>query len=107
MMESEDIKVVLRNSEGRYIAGSALDWVFVEDHRRAMVFDYISQRVEEQLAFLRKWHGLVLEAEPVPANEVYEACDCCHRLVMPFKVFFDGKNFLCPDCRAKAAARPG
>ena len=103
MMESESIKVVLRNSAGRYIAGNALNWGFVKDHRKAMVFDYVAHRVEEQLAFLRKWYGIVLEAEPLPANEVYETCDCCDRRMMPVKAFFDGKNFLCHDCRAKTA----
>ena len=99
-MEPQDIKVVLRNPEGRYIAGSAINWDFVEDRRRAMIFDYVSHRVEEQLAVLRNSQGIVLEPEVVLPNEVYEACDRCNRLVMPFKTFFDGEKFLCPDCKA-------
>jgi hypothetical protein len=106
MPESQDIKVVLRNAEGRFVAGSALNWGFVEDRTRALVFNYFSEQIEEQLALLRKTQGLVLQAEPVPAKEVYETCDCCRRLVTPFKVFFNGKKFLCHDCRAKAAAKP-
>ena len=101
-MEPRDIKVVLRNPEGRYVAGSAVNWSFVEERRRAIVFDYVSQRVEELIAFLRKSQGVVLEAETVPPNEVYETCDSCHRLVMPLKTFFDGKKFFCPDCSPRA-----
>ena len=102
MRESHDIKVVLRDSEGRYVSGSAINWGFADDRSRAIVFDYVAERVEEQLEFLRKSHGIVLKVELLPANEIYETCDHCHRLIMPLKTFFDGERFLCPDCSAKA-----
>src|SRR6266513_6409050 len=100
----QDIKVVLRNPDGKYITGSAINWGFVEDRCRAKIFDYLSHRVEEQLEFLRRCHGLVLKAEPLPANEVYETCDRCNQLVIPLKTFFDGEKFLCPACRASTEA---
>jgi hypothetical protein len=105
MRQSLDIKVVLRTVEGKYLAGSALGWCFVADHQHATVFDYMSDGVEEQLAGLRKCHGLSLQAEPLPASEVYEHCDECQSRVMPFQAFFDGKRFLCAECMSKTQNR--
>ena len=50
-------------------------------------------------------HGIALTAEPVPPEEIYETCDRCKDLFMPFMTFFDGKRFLCPDCRSRFSDR--
>jgi formylmethanofuran dehydrogenase subunit E len=41
----------------------------------------------------------------VPPEEIYETCDRCKELFMPFMTFFDGKQFLCADCRSRASRR--
>ena len=52
-----------------------------------------------------KTYDIVLAADPVPPEEIYETCDQCKDLFMPFMTFFDGKQFLCADCRKRASGR--
>jgi len=92
------MKVRIRNSEGKYLAGSDTDWGFSEDSSKALVFDYIAHQVEEQLEVIRQSQGLTLEAIEVDPREVLESCDLCRQLVSPFNVVFDGKTFRCLDC---------
>jgi hypothetical protein len=40
----------------------------------------------------------------VDPREIYETCDQCERLVIPWGAFFDGKQFLCHECRDKLSA---
>lgn len=68
---------------------------------QAIVFDYLEHRVAEQLEIIRKTQGLALEIEEVEPKEILETCDGCARLVSPFNILFDGRSFLCTDCRAK------
>src|SRR5690242_13586182 len=49
MAELADIKVVLQNPDGKYLAGSAINWWFTEDRFGAIVFDFWGQQVKEQL----------------------------------------------------------
>jgi hypothetical protein len=100
-----DIKVFILNGEGEYLAGDARDWFFTQDRSRAAIFSYQADRVPEQLEVIRKAEGIHLEPEPVPLNEIYEMCDRCKDLFMPFMTFFDGKSFLCEDCRRHASPR--
>ena len=92
------MKVRIRNSEGKYLAGDMAGWGFSGDCSKAIVFDYVGHRVAEQLEVIRKIQGLVLEAVEVDPKEVLETCDGCTRLVSPFSIFFDGKSFVCPQC---------
>jgi hypothetical protein len=102
----QDIKVVLQTPEGKYLSGSAVAWRFTEDRARAIVFDLFGHRVQEQLALLREQLGFSLEPVCVPPREIYEACDACQRLLMPGQIFYDGQQFLCFSCKAKADAKP-
>jgi hypothetical protein len=95
----EDIKVVIRGPDGKYIAGSPANWGFTADRGRALVFDYHAHQVAEQLEAIRRTHGIALEAVPLAPQEIYETCDQCERVAMPFTMFFDGSRFLCIDCR--------
>src|SRR5262245_17588665 len=106
MSQPRDIKVVLQNSEGKYLGGSAINWRFTEDRSKATVFDFFGHRVDELVALFREKLGFNLQPVPLPPEEVYETCDICQRLLMPRQVFFDGSHFLCADCNAQADARP-
>ena len=103
--EPPDIKVFIRTPRGKYLAQDANGLFFTEDRSAAMVFDYRADSVPEQLEMIGKTHGIALAADPVPPEEIYETCDRCKDLFMPFMIFFDGKRFLCVDCRRGVAAR--
>jgi len=97
--EPPDIRVFIRDARGKYLAQDTFGLFFTEDRSAALVFSYRSDSVAEQLELIGARHGLALAAEPVPPEEIYESCDRCRELFMPFMVFFDGRQFLCPDCR--------
>ncbi len=105
--EPPDIKVFVRDPRGKYLAQDANGLFFSEDRSAAMVFNYRGDAVAEQLETLAETHGIALAAEPVPPEEIYETCDQCKDLFMPFMTFFDGKRFLCPDCRRRLSGRSG
>lgn len=94
-----DVKVFILNPEGDYLAADRDGLRFTPDRSRALIFDFRADQVAEQLREIRTVHGLVLRAEPVPLAEIYETCDRCKELFMPSMTFFDGKRFLCADCR--------
>ena len=95
------MKVRIRNSEGKFLAGKEAGWGFSEDESKAIVFDYVAHHVAEQLEIIRESQGLRLEAVEVDPKEVLEVCDACNRLLSPFNVVFDGKSFLCRECLFK------
>jgi hypothetical protein len=94
-----DIKVFIRNDRGKYLAQDANGLFFTDDRAAAVVFNYRSDCVAEQLETIGKAHGIALAADPVPPEEIYERCDTCNDFFMPFMIFFDGTRYLCPDCR--------
>jgi hypothetical protein len=100
-----DLRVVIRNHEGKYLAGATGRSFFTDERSSAAVFLYVGDRVHEQLEAIRKTQGLSLEAVPIPVEEIYEMCDRCKEYFMPFMVFFDGRTFLCTDCRSKIRKR--
>ena len=100
--EPPDIRVFVRNARGKYLAQDANGLFFTEDRSAALVFNYRADSITEQLEIIGTTHGIALTAEPVPPEEVYETCDRCKDLFMPSMTFFDGKRFLCPDCRRRA-----
>ena len=102
-----DIRVVIRNTQGKYLAQDAYGLFFTEDRSAAIVLNYQLDHVPEQLEMIQQKHGMVLAADPVPAEEIYETCDRCKELFMPFMTFFDGKRFLCADCRRQTSTRSG
>ena len=78
----------------------------VEERSRAIVLDYFADRVEQKIAIIQENSGIVFRPVSLPPTEVYETCDGCKSLVMPRDAFFDGCQFLCPDCKADADAKP-
>jgi hypothetical protein len=103
--ERPDIKVFIRDAHGKYLAQDAHGLFFTDDRSVAVVFHYRADGVPEQLERIQKTHGVALAADPVPPQEIYETCDRCKDLFMPFMTFFDGKQFLCPECRRRASTR--
>jgi hypothetical protein len=105
LTESQDHKVFIRNPRGKYLAQDANGLFFTEDRSAALVFNYRADSVAEQLEVIGRTYGIALAADPVPPEEIYETCDRCQELFMPFMTFFDGRQFLCADCRRRASGR--
>ena len=97
----------VRNPRGKYLAQDVNGLFFTEDRSVALVFNYRGDAVAEQLEVIGRTYGVALAADPVPPEEIYETCDRCQDLFMPFMTFFDGKQFLCADCRRRASGYSG
>ena len=104
MVGDENLKVRIRNAEGKYLSGEARNLEFTDDPVKALAFDYYRQEVVERLEILKRTSGIVLQAEAIDPGEIYEACDECNRLVMPFDLVFDGVKFRCQDCACQLPA---
>ena len=100
-------KVLLRNADGYFLSFRAGDWEFSSDRSRAAVFDYVGDHIEEQIEILRRTCGLALDPISVDPKEIFETCDGCSQMLASFEVFFDGRHFLCPACRAQVSASMG
>ena len=100
-----DIKVFIRNPSGKYLTQDDNGMFFTDDRAVAMVFDYQGDSVTQQLETIQRIHGMALTADPVPPEEIYEVCDRCKDLFMPFMTYFDGEQFLCRECRRRARPR--
>ncbi len=101
--EPHAIHVVLQNCEGRYLAGQTGSWSFSDHLDQARVFDYVADHIPEQLEILEQSHGITLIALPLDPRERYESCDRCGARLMAFKIYYDGRQYLCPECRTVAA----
>ena len=98
-MEQSTTKVYIRGQDGAYLMGSGAEWEFTTDRKKATVFDYLGDRIAEQVDGLRREHGISLKVELIDPREVHESCDECEQLISPTKAFFNGEKFLCSDCR--------
>jgi hypothetical protein len=96
------VKVLIINDDGQYLAGTATEWEFTEDRARAKVFDYVGDRVAEQIDLVRRAHGRVWIAVKLDPLEVYEFCDRCGCRMRAFRAYFDGQQFVCQDCKNTA-----
>jgi hypothetical protein len=105
MRDRHAIHVVLRDGCGRYLAGEQNTWSFTEDFSQARVFDFIRDRIAEQLDLLKQESGLTLSVLAVDPIERYEICDVCGNRSMPYSTFFDGHRYFCPNC-CPADAKP-
>jgi hypothetical protein len=99
MNDRHAIHVVIRNFCGQYLAGNQGAWVFSNHLEQARIFDYVADRIPEQLALLERDHGLILDVVPIDPRERYETCDHCGKQVMAFRAYFNGREYLCPECR--------
>jgi hypothetical protein len=99
MKKLRDVKVVLRTAEGNYLAGEPGAWEFSGDIANAAVFNYLADDIEAQIQSVIESQGITLEAVHVASRDVHETCDRCEDVVMPAQAYFNGSQFLCPDCR--------
>ena len=99
MSDNHSIKVFIRSPDGAYLRGAGAKWELTPERIKATVFDYVRDRIAEQLEGIRKNHGLPLVAVLVTAEDIHETCDSCEQIVVPSRAFFDGKQFLCGACR--------
>lgn len=104
MSDGVPVKVLIVNDDGQYLAGTATEWEFTDDRTRAKVFDYVGDRVAEQIELVRRAHGRVWIAVKLDPMEVYEFCDRCGCRMRAFRAYYDGKQFLCADCKNTAPA---
>ncbi|HVM51510.1 MAG TPA: hypothetical protein VMU04_25990 [Candidatus Acidoferrum sp.] len=110
MNEGSAVKVLIVNDDGQYLSGTATEWEFTDDRTRAKVFDFVGDRVAEQIELVRRVHGRVWIAVKLDPLEIYEFCDRCGCRMRSFRAYYDGKQFLCADCRnaaPDAAGSPG
>jgi hypothetical protein len=98
MANTRDIKVVVRSPDGHYLTGGPTEWQFTDDLAEAAVFNYLADEIESQLQTIRTSSGVVLEAVHVASHELCETCDRCKENMLPTIAFYDGRQFLCPDC---------
>ena len=106
MYEPHAIHVVLQNCDGKYLTGQQGAWFFSEHLDQARVFDYVADHIPEQLELLEQNEGIFLFVLPLDPRERYEVCDHCGTRTMPFRIFYTGKEYLCPDCRPTAPLSP-
>ena len=99
MRERHAIHVVLRDGYGRYLAGYKDNWSFTDDFSQARVFDFVADRIAEQVEVLQRSNGLQLSIIAVDPLDRYETCDVCGNRAMPYSTFFDGTRYFCPTCR--------
>jgi hypothetical protein len=103
MNEQHVIKVLLRNLNGEYLAGREGHWRLTRDRSLAVVCDYLRDHVAEQLQRLQQTRGIVLAPEPVDLRDAWETCDRCGRSLAFEEAYFNGREFLCPECRVGMA----
>lgn len=103
MHDAPPLKVFLANIQGDFLTLEDGHWAFTNERTRAIVFDYIGDRVPQQIELAQRMYHLVLKPVPLDPGEFFESCDGCKRVSAPLDVFFDGSKFLCADCRARTA----
>ncbi len=99
MNDREAVKVLIVNDDGQYLTGTAFEWEFTDERSKARVFDYQRDRVAELIELVRKTQGRVWIVVRLDPREVYEFCDRCGCRMWAFKTYFDGRQFLCSNCR--------
>jgi hypothetical protein len=99
MNDGAAVQVLIVNDDGQYLAGTATDWEFTDDRRKARVFNFQADRVAERIELVRKAQGRTWIAVRLDPREIFEFCDRCGCRKLAFEMFFDGRQFLCGDCR--------
>ena len=106
MYERHAIHVVLRDGCGRYLSGERNSWCFTEDFAQARVFDFVRDRIADQIESLRHEQGIALSVIAVDPLERYEICDFCGDRTLPYSIVFDGHKFYCLECHKRHQSEP-
>jgi hypothetical protein len=106
MTEPKPILVIIRSLEGKFLSGDGGHWEFTDDPAKARVFDYLKDRISDQLETMRKKHGLVWAPVPVDPTDRYETCDQCGGRIVCRDAYFNGTSYICRKCREAGAAKP-
>ncbi len=101
MPYSRSILVVIRNTEGKFLAGDGQRWEFTADASKARVFDYLRDNISEQLDRIEREQSVRWAVVPVDPKDRYETCDRCGSRVVCRDAYFDGASYLCRACRPK------
>ena len=64
MSELPELKVMVRNSQGKYLAQDPNGLFFTDDRASAVVLRYQADHVSEQLESIRRVYGVALVADP-------------------------------------------
>jgi hypothetical protein len=102
-----DIKVRLRNSQGRYLCVGMGAWAFSPDCARALIMDYLRDGVQQYIRMIAEGGGPRLKPVALDPREFLERCDRCQKPLEAMEAFFDGTVFLCPQCRARDPSHGG
>jgi hypothetical protein len=104
MNDGKVVKVLIVNDDGQYLAGTATHWEFTDDRSDGRVFDYVEDRVAETIELVRKAHGRAWKAVKLDPQEVDEFCDRCGCRIQALQIYFDGRRFLCANCKKTASS---
>jgi len=99
-------KVLILTADGQYLVRRGTKWALTDTRSDASVFEYSTQ-LARQVARLPAGLGGLFVLMPAESFNADEICDRCGRVVRPSMVFFDGRQFLCPECRMKCPETQG
>jgi len=98
------MKVLLHTLEGRDLVRKGEAWSLTNDGFKAELFDYPNPELANELRELLRAHGSTFDTGLLDALQTYEICDRCGQMLRPMKAFFDGEQFVCPQCKAGATS---
>ena len=106
MNDREAVKVLIVNDDGQYLAGTATDWEFTDDRSKATVFDYLERPGGGDASI---WSARPTGGFGSPLSWTRGKCMSfvtgADAGCGPSRLFFDGQQFLCGDCREDAFRR--
>jgi hypothetical protein len=99
MSERPVVKVLILTADGHYLARKRGGWRLTSDRSEATVFDYPAPGFADEIRRVPDVLGSVFVLQPADSFKADEICDGCGRVVRSSSAFFDGKQFLCPECK--------
>ena len=95
------VKVLILTADGHYLAQTRGGWRLASKRSDATIFDYPAPGFADEIGKIPDVLGAVFVLQPADSFKADEICDGCGRVVKPSSAFFDGKWFLCPECKRK------
>ena len=91
--------MLVQTLDGRYLTGEGEAWTLTNDWAKAAILDFPALHLADKLKTIPNAAENIFVLVPFDAFSPYETCDRCGRRVRSWKTFFDGRQFLCPQCR--------